>query len=410
MKRVKNIPELRFPGFEGEWIEKKTIQVFTIFNGYAFSSNDGKDSGCRWIKIADVGINFINNESPSFLPHSYLFKYPKFVLRQGDYVVALTRPILNGKLKIAKIDENADKSLLNQRVGKLVSRNNLEFIYQLLQKSELIIKIDNRIAGSDPPNLSPNEIDSIRLYIPSQPEQQKIASFLSSADQRIQVLTQKKDKLEQYKKGIMQQIFSQQLRFKDEYGQEYPEWEEKRLGEISEIFKGKGISKDDISSEGKIECIRYGELYTSYNETITNVISKTNCRHKDLIFSKKLDVIMPASGETQIDIARASCVMKDGVALGSDLNIIRSSINGVYLAYFLNGPLKYEIAKAAQGISVIHLYGSQLKGLKIKLPLKQEQKKIASFLSSIDQKITLVNQQIELTRKWKQGLLQKMFL
>jgi type I restriction enzyme S subunit len=100
-------------------------------------------------------------------------------------------------------------------------------------------------------------------------------------------------------------------------------WNKHNLGEIACFSKGKGISKAEITENGATECIRYGELYTTYGETINEVKSKTNINQKDLVLSEANDVIIPASGETQIDIATASCVLKSGIALGGDLNIIK---------------------------------------------------------------------------------------
>ncbi|MEP6262473.1 MAG: restriction endonuclease subunit S [Gillisia sp.] len=249
-----------------------------------------------------------------------------------------------------------------------------------------------------------------KIFTPSLPEQQKIASFLSAVDKKIQQLTRKKELLESYKKGVMQQLFSQEIRFKDEVGNNFPEWEEKKLGELATFSKGKGISKDDILEDGLNPCIRYGQLYTTYKETIEHTISKTNVPKKKLVLSEAGDVIIPASGETQIDIATASCVLKEGIALGGDLNIIRGSFNGVFLAYYLNAHLKTDIARLSQGSSVIHLYATQLKNLKLEIPAIEEQQKIAEFLSAIDKKIEAVSQQIEKTHSFKKGLLQQMFI
>jgi type I restriction enzyme S subunit len=404
------VPVIRFKEFEGNFELSMLGNELNLFNGYAFSSTDSSDKGVRWVKIADVGINKMKLDAPSFLPFEFAAKHNKFILHKGDYVVALTRPILSGKLKIAKVNEDFDGSLLNQRVGKLESKNDLEYMYCMLQQKSLISRIENRIAGTDPPNLSPNEIATLKTFIPTLPEQKKIASFLSVVDEKIQQLTKKKALLVQYKKGVMQQLFSGQLRFKDENGEAYPDWEEKRLGEVATFLKGKGISKADLSNEGVLECIRYGELYTVYGETIIEVFSRTNVSEKELILSVKDDVIIPASGETQIDIATASCVRKSNVALGGDLNIIRSANDGVFLAYYLNSALKFDIARLSQGVSVVHLYSSQLKTLKIGVPKIEEQQKIATYLSRIDTKIESVNNQITQTQTFKKGLLQRMFV
>jgi len=182
------------------------------------------------------------------------------------------------------------------------------------------------------------------------------------------------------------------LRF-TEFGIE--KWETKRLGEIATFTKGKGISKSDIYENGETECIRYGELYTFYEEVISEIKSKTNTDISSLVLSEANDVIIPASGETQIDIATASCVLKSGVALGGDLNIIKTKNNGVFLSYYLNSKKKLEIAKLSQGISVVHLYSSQLALLNLKLPQLEEQNKLATFLSLLNSRIQTQKKIIE---------------
>ena len=186
-------------------------------------------------------------------------------------------------------------------------------------------------------------------------------------------------------------------------------WKEKALGEIATFSKGKNISKADIDPNGKLECIRYGELYTEYSEVINDIKSRTNLNSDELVLSEKNDVIIPASGETQIDIATASCVLKEGIALGGDLNIIKSPLNGVFLSYYLNSRKKKDIARLSQGISVVHLYSNQLKALKICIPKPKEQKKTASFLTSTDKRIALLKQKKEKLEQYKKGMMQKIF-
>jgi len=195
------------------------------------------------------------------------------------------------------------------------------------------------------------------------------------------------------------------LRFKEFEG----DWEENILENIATFKKGKNISKADIDENGNLECIRYGELYTIYNEIIFDIKSRTNLKKENLILSKKNDVIIPASGETQIDIATASCVLKDDIALGGDLNIIRHKINGVFLAYYLNSERKKDIARLSQGISVVHLYSSQLKTLKLNLPKDDEQQKIAAFLTSVDTKIQQLTTKKQLLENYKKGVMQQLF-
>jgi type I restriction enzyme S subunit len=187
------------------------------------------------------------------------------------------------------------------------------------------------------------------------------------------------------------------------------EWENTKLGKVAKFSKGKGISKSDITEDGINECIRYGELYTRYGEVIQDIYSKTDFNINSAVISEANDVIIPASGETQIDIATASCVIKSGVILGGDLNIIKTNKNGVFLSYYLNNKRKLDIANLAQGISVVHLYSSQLALLNLNFPTLTEQTKIASFLTAVDYKLQALKQKKNLLEQYKKGVMQKIF-
>lgn len=184
-------------------------------------------------------------------------------------------------------------------------------------------------------------------------------------------------------------------------------WNVVRLGDVCDFYKGKGISKDDISENG-ISCIRYGELYTTYSEKIDEIYSKTNLNPSELFLSKCNDIIIPCSGETAQDIAKASCILLDGIALGGDLNVLRTRENGIFLSYYLNVIAKKDIAKIAQGVSIVHLYASELKNLKIKIPSVDEQKKIAEILSTWDEAINLTINLIESKKQFKKALMQNL--
>ena len=183
------------------------------------------------------------------------------------------------------------------------------------------------------------------------------------------------------------------------------EWQEKRLSDIADLSKGIGISKDQLSADGE-PCILYGELYTKYkSETIKEVISKTNIDNTKLVKSKANDVIIPCSGETAEEIAIARCVLKDDILLGGDLNIIRlHGYDGSFMSYQLNGKRKYDIAKVAQGVSVVHLYGEHLKNIKTINPSLNEQKKIANLLSLLDERISTQNQIIDKLQSLIKGI------
>ncbi|MDB0810554.1 restriction endonuclease subunit S [Phocaeicola vulgatus] len=188
------------------------------------------------------------------------------------------------------------------------------------------------------------------------------------------------------------------------------EWKKERLDEIAELSKGIGISKEQLSSNGN-PCILYGELYTKYkSEIISEVISKTNIEKNKLKHSKQNDVIIPCSGETAVDIAVARCVPFDNVLLGGDLNIIRlHKYDGAFMAYQLNSKRKIEIAKLAQGVSVVHLYGENLKSINTFNPSLQEQQKIVRLLSLLDERIKVQNKIIEDLKKLKSAIYQELF-
>ena len=196
------------------------------------------------------------------------------------------------------------------------------------------------------------------------------------------------------------------LRFPEFQG----EWEEERLADIADLYKGTGISKDQLSDDGE-PCILYGELYTKYkSEIIREVISKTNINNTKLVRSKANDVIIPCSGETAEDIATARCVLNGNILLGGDLNIIRlHGYDGAFMSYQLNGRRKYDIAKVAQGVSVVHLYGEHLKGVKTINPCLEEQKKIAKLLSLLDERIATQNKIIEDLKKLKSAISKLLF-
>lgn len=194
-------------------------------------------------------------------------------------------------------------------------------------------------------------------------------------------------------------------RFKEFEG----EWKKEKLGNVVEFYKGKGISKSQVSDIGR-PCILYGELYTKYNEIISEVESKTNI-DMNFTLSKSNDVLIPSSGETAIDISRASAILLDNVALGGDLNVLRPNkeVDGRFLSYILNSAKKKDIARIAQGVSVVHLYAKQLKGLNINIPPLLEQEKIVESLSSIDARIKNQEDKIGNLEDTKKGLMQKIF-
>ena len=190
------------------------------------------------------------------------------------------------------------------------------------------------------------------------------------------------------------------------------EWKKCKLGDVANLTKGVGISKGQKSSKGN-PCILYGELYTTYkSEMITDIVSKTNIDSANLAKSKYNDVIIPSSGETAIDISTARCVQYNDVLLGGDLNIIRlnDGNDGSFFSYQLNGVRKRDIAKVAQGVSVVHLYGETLKTIKVNSPELAEQNKISSLLCLIDQRISTQNKIIEDFKKLMSAIIDLFYI
>mgnify|MGYP000551969219 CR=1 FL=1 len=200
------------------------------------------------------------------------------------------------------------------------------------------------------------------------------------------------------------------LRFKADDGSQFPDWEEKKIGELGTFIKGAPLSKADISECGS-PLILYGELYTTYKEVAYNIQRKTQAVVDEKYYSCIGDVIIPTSGESAEDISTATCVMTPGVVLGGDLNIFRSNIlDGRIVSYILNHQAKWKIAVIAQGKSIVHIQAKQLSNIPVKYPVsKAEQQKIAEFLSTID---TVIEKQKETVSAWeerKKGMMQKLF-
>ena len=209
----------------------------------------------------------------------------------------------------------------------------------------------------------------------------------------------------------MQKLFSQEVRFKADDGSEFPEWEEKKLGELGTFIKGAALSKADISEYGS-PFILYGELYTTYKEVAYNIQRRTQAIVDKKYYSCIGDVVIPTSGESAEEISTATCVMVPNVILGGDLNIFRSDIvDGRIMSYILNHQVKWKIAMIAQGKSIVHIQAKQLSNIYVKYPVsKVEQQKIADCLSLLDDVIEKQKVTLAAWEEMKKGLLQQMFV
>ncbi len=261
-------------------------------------------------------------------------------------------------------------------------------------------------------NVSVNDFFNMEICLPKEEkEKEKILEMFVSIDDVIGVIESEVALWEEKKKGVMQKIFSQEVRFKKEDGSDYLEWEEQEVGNLGEFIKGAPLSKADISETG-IPFILYGELYTTYKEVAYEIKRKTKAVVEDKYYSKMGDVVIPTSGESAEEISTATCVMKDGVILAGDLNIFRSNlVDGRIMSYILNCQAKNKIAKIAQGKSIVHIQAKELGKVKVQYPIdSEEQEKVAELLFTVDEVIQIKKQKLETWKNIKKGLLQQMFI
>ena len=201
-----------------------------------------------------------------------------------------------------------------------------------------------------------------------------------------------------------EKLLEPKLRFK-KFEDNYKKY---KLKEIVDFYKGNTLSKSDIAEKGKTPCILYGELYTKYSEIAYKIFSFTNNCYSNLFYSKKNDVLIPCSGETALDISTSTCVLFDNIAIGGDLNVLRpKNQDGKYLSYLLSHKKRIEIAKYAQGDSIVHLYADKIKNINIYLPNYIEQEKVSDFLSLLDKKIELQKRKVDVLKIYKRGLIIK---
>jgi type I restriction enzyme S subunit len=261
--------------------------------------------------------------------------------------------------------------------------------------------------GTAQPKLNKQVCSGIPVLRPPLQEQRSIAAALSDVDALLAKLDQLIAKKRDLKQAAMQQLLTGQTRLPGFSG----EWEVKRLGEVADLLKGGGLSKDSVAASGRRKCILYGELFTTYGQVILDVIGRTNSQ--DGRQSVAGDVLVPGSTTTDgIDLATASALLEDGVALGGDINIIRNRNAEVFdprfLANYLTHVKKREIAERAQGTTIVHLYGRDLSDLSVQRPDLAEQVAIATVLSDMDAEIAALQARRDKTRDLKQGMMQEL--
>ena len=268
-------------------------------------------------------------------------------------------------------------------------KTNKYFINDILKTSTVQNFFYSEVTGSTIKNLSLSTIKNTKLSLPSKPEQEKIASFLSSVDSKIEQLSKKRTLLEQYKKGVMQKIFSQELRFQEDDGSAFPEWVEKKLGEVANVYQPQTISQTDLKEDG----------YDVYGAN--GIIGKY-----DKFNHEFEQIAVTCRGNTcgTVNYTREkSWITGNAMVINLDGS---SSISKKYLYFLLsNTNLTYLITGSGQP----QITGD-IKNHRVLIPSLKEQTKIATFLSSLDKKIELTDKEFNATKEFKKGLLQKMFV
>ncbi|MCG9792464.1 restriction endonuclease subunit S [Flavobacterium algicola] len=370
------IPKLRFSGFDGEWEDLILKDVVKVNQGLAIlKSNRHSVNGHN--RLHYITIPYLEGKGGEYIENAQksVICYPE------DIIVTRTG---NG---VGKTWTNAHGVFHNNffKVSPLTKSTSKLFLFQYLNKPEIQFLMKQYAGTSAIPDLNHGEFYIIPYYKTSLEEQQKIASFLSSVDEKVLQLSRKKELLEQYKKGVMQQLFSGKLRFKDENGNEYPDWEEKKLGEVLKIGSGKDYKHLE---KGNIPVFGTGGYMLSVNK----------CLYK---------------GET-VFIGRKGTIDKpfyfDGEFWTVDTLFYTHSFKNTIpkFIYCVFQQINWKLHNEASGVP--SLSKSTIEKLKFNLPSLPEQQKIANFLSGIDDKIENTHQEINNMQGFKKGLLQQMFV
>lgn len=388
MTKQNNIPELRFSEFEREWVEKRIIDFAPLQRGFDLPVNDIKEG--NFPVVFSNGILKYHNE--------YKVKAPGVVTGRSGTI---------GKVTFVENDFWPHNTSL--WVTKFIN-SDPTFVYYFYT----YFKLERFGSGSGVPTLNRNDVHIQKVSIPTLCEQQKIASFFMAIDSKLDLLRKKRDLLEKYKKGVMQKIFSQEIRFKDENGNDYADWVEKKLGDVGETYNGlTGKTKENFGT---------GKPYVQYKQIFDcSKIDPSRFGFVEICENEKQntvtfgDVFFTISSETSAEIGTASVLLDEveelylnSFCFGYRLN--QNVMSPYFARYMFRSEIfRKEIIKLAQGSTRYNMSKTELLKLQINLPSLPEQEKIANFLSSIDTKIENLVIEIEGFEKWKKGLLGRMF-
>ncbi|XQC04794.1 restriction endonuclease subunit S [Arcobacter cryaerophilus gv. pseudocryaerophilus] len=374
MSKIINIPKLRFKEFSGVWEDKLIGQILTVGSGKDYK-------------------HLSNGDIPVYGTGGYMLSVNDY-LYDGESVGIGRKGTIDKPIFLTGKFWTVDTLFYTHSFKNSVPK----FIYSIFQRINW--KLYNEASGV--PSLSKSTIEKIKIFIPSKHEQEKIASFLISIDTRIEQLTKKEELLQQYKKGVMQKIFNQEIRFKADDGSEFCEWEEKSLNELVEFSNGKA-HENDIDESG--DYIVVNSKFISSNGTVKKY---SNSQIAPLY---KNDIVMVMS-DVPNGKALSKCYLIDEnnkYTLNQRICSLRQTINNNKFLIYLINRNKYYLAFDS-GVGQTNLRKDEVLNLKLKVPCLEEQNKIANFLSSIDSKIEQVQKQINSTKEFKKALLQQMFI
>jgi len=405
-------PQLRFPEFDRKWEEEKLVN---LSKKVAYGMNAAAttfDGVNKYLRITDI-----DEDSRSFIPKPLSSPdgeiEDKFILKKGDIVFARTGASVG---KSYLYNEDDGKLLYAGFLIKFNISNAIPYFVFLQTFRESYRKwVQVYSMRSGQPGLNAEEYKLLKFNCPNIEEQQKIASFFADVDDKITKLTKKKELLEQYKKGIMQKIFNQELRFKDDKGNEFPKWKEKKLRDLGNTLNGlTGKTKEDFG---------IGKPYIQYKQIFdSSKININNCGFVEITSSDNQtrmqygDVFFTTSSETPNEIGTASVLLDEveEMYLNSfcfGFRVLQSVLYPSFSQFlFRSNSFRKKIIPLAQGSTRYNISKSSFLKLKVNLPSIEEQIKIANFLSDIDLKIEALNNKIENCKAFKKGLLQQMFV
>lgn len=354
-----------------------------------------------WISLADSNAldNLYISNTYAKITHLGIANSSAVIHPAGT--VVLSRDAGIGKSAIMTCDMAVSQHFMAWRCGPQLDN---KYLYYWLQRQKPEFeRVGN---GSTIKTIGLAYFRDLIISLPPLPEQRAIASALSDVDALLfgldRLITKKRD----LKQATIQQLLTGKTWLPGFSG----EWEVKKLEDVADILRGNDLSKSLTTSSGVHPCILYGELFTTYDRVISKVVSRTNsnggCR------SVKGDVLLPGSTTTTgADLATASALLLEGVALGGDIIIVRcksQSYDPVFLASFLTHIARHDIAELTQGITIHHLYGKSLKTLTLQLPSMPEQSAIAAVLSDMDAELAALEARRDKTRALKQAMMQEL--